>query len=70
MGDRDACYIVRDKYYECLEIASDARKSTAECAELRKEYDQLCRKSWVKYWDDRRKKGLPIRSVTGDELSR
>jgi len=33
------------------------------CLEERASYQSVCPASWRKYWDDRRKRGLPIRSI-------
>jgi hypothetical protein len=35
----------------------------AQCLEERASYQTICPASWRKYWDDRRKRGLPIRSI-------
>ena len=72
--ERDACYSVRDAYYACLDKLEEDQKHPSNiandaCAEQRKQYEGGCRKSSIKYWDDRRKKGLPIRLPTGDELT-
>lgn len=38
----------------------------AACSTERAAYEADCRRSWVRYWDDRRRKGLPVRSPTGE----
>jgi hypothetical protein len=73
MAERDDCYTVRDAYYACVDAKLDeAGGSPADaakaCEHLRGGYEAGCRKAWVKYWDDRRRKGLPLRRATGDEL--
>ena len=75
MGDvtstvgREACHAARDSYYACKADAAAAPGTAPAapaapenpCGKLRKEYEALCMKSWVKYWDERVRRGLPLR---------
>lgn len=66
---REACHGARDAYYACRErekepqpapAAGTAPAEAVSCAELRKTYEANCLRSWVRYWDERVRRGLPL----------
>ena len=66
-ASRVACMHERDAFYACLDAhVADA----AACAAAREAFTAACPRAWVRYWDDRRKRKLPMRHITGDELTR
>ncbi|XP_043702267.1 uncharacterized protein LOC122652555 isoform X1 [Telopea speciosissima] len=59
-GARQACYKARDAFYACMEkesnkkpteIASVGLLYPVECKKSRAEYEQQCRRTWVKHFD-------------------
>lgn len=71
-ASRALCIERRDQYYACLAAAHaiDAAVAKERCAELRGAYVGACPRSWVRYWEDRHVRKLPMRHVTGEDLSK
>jgi cytochrome c oxidase assembly factor 6 len=57
---RELCWRARDEFFQCLDREVDA---SVQCKELRDAFTKACPRTWVKYWEDRKKRGLPIRHV-------
>mmetsp|Transcript_10599 Transcript_10599/g.44180 ORF Transcript_10599/g.44180 Transcript_10599/m.44180 type:complete len:101 (-) Transcript_10599:609-911(-) len=51
---RKVCYEHRDRYYECFNTQT-GDGSADQCKELRRQYEEACLRSWVKYFDDMHK---------------
>ncbi|XP_014246993.1 cytochrome c oxidase assembly factor 6 homolog [Cimex lectularius] len=49
--EREACWDSRDKYWQCLDTATEPEK---QCAQLRKFYETSCPVQWVKHFDRKR----------------
>lgn len=74
---REFCHAKRDLYYACAgeskmrPFACDsaeihthcisAEDKSADCKGLRSQYSDACLASWVKYWDERVRRGLPLK---------
>lgn len=55
--ERAKCWAAKDKYWDCLtkyEEDLGTEKAMENCADLRKPYEELCSKTWVKHFDRRR----------------
>jgi len=72
---RGQCYVARDAFYQCAAAAvasssaaasspaaAPAESTALPCASARKEYEATCPRAWVKYWDERVKRGKPLRN--------
>jgi hypothetical protein len=44
-------------------IRADKKGNTKDCEDARRAYTDRCLKSWVKYWDERVKRGIPLKSL-------
>lgn len=59
-AERKECYIVRDKYWACLDehaptyIASPGSEEPEKCRKARKLYEAGCLSQWVKHFEERR----------------
>ena len=67
--DRSACYTARDAYYACADATQRAgqvgERKVVVCLEERSVYEKQCPATWKRYWDEREKRGLPIRRILG-----
>ena len=72
---RELCYERRDVFYRCAQVASPALAaagaastpaaapaSPAVCAAERAAFEEACPRAWVKYWDERVKRGQPLKT--------
>ena len=50
-SDREKCWSSRDALWNCLDRNSDDRN---KCLKEQKEFQSMCSKAWVKYFDRRR----------------
>jgi hypothetical protein len=73
---RVKCYETRDLFYKCKSSSDESegiinstksvvRTSAEPCSSLLEEYKANCPKSWIKYWDERVKRGQPLRTPGG-----
>jgi hypothetical protein len=74
---REQCYERRDAFYRCAADSAAAPASAsssaaaaasappppaASCAEARALFEASCPRKWVKYWDERVKRGQPLKT--------
>ena len=72
---RGQCYVARDAFYQCAAAAvasssaaasspaaAPAESTALPCASARKKYEAACPRAWAKYWDERVKRGKPLRN--------
>lgn len=58
--ERDKCYAVRDKYWQCLDknaplyLPNSGEAEPEICREFRNLYEAGCRQQWIKHFEDRR----------------
>lgn len=69
---REKCYVARDLYYQCkFEEKSPDKISDIinnnNCSTLLEDYHSQCPKTWIKYWEERVKRGQPLRTPGGRE---
>ena len=71
-AERDACHAARDAFFSCVQdVAPDTTTrrdalAAPQCASQRAALTAACRRSWVRYWDDRWTRGLPLRRPGGE----
>ena len=61
---REKCYRDRDIFYSCVQLKTTSDVST-DCTKEREVYTTSCPKTWVKYWEERFRKGQPLRTPGG-----
>lgn len=64
--ERDGCIAHRDAFYACVDSSANSKEASLSdkapaCLAARDAFHAACRPSWIKYWADRRKRGLPLR---------
>ena len=56
-SEREKCWTAKDNYWNCIDKYEEdlgTEKAIAKCVDLRKPFEEMCSKTWVKHFDRRR----------------